>query len=409
MNRPTAPDDAEEASFRYAGWRVVFVCFVMALVCWGFGFYGHAFYLAELQRQHGWPTSWISTAASLYYFVAAILVAFISDAIRRFGPRNCVLAGTFSFAIAVAALPFIRSPLQLYIVYLVMTVGWGTMSVAAVTNIIGPWFSSRRGLAISIALNGASLSGVIVVPALVLLAGKTSFTIAMLTGATLILAVMVPLAMRVLAYSPVFANDRLPSTGNTAASGPKWTRATALRSRAFWSVSGPFSLSLMSQAAFLVHIIAFLEPSMGRNAAGIAVAVTTAMAIVGRLVLGAFAHRIDQRMASALSLVSQSAALVLMIQTEDANLLFLACAVYGFSVGNLITFPALIIQREFDPASFGTIVAFSTAITQFTYSFGPGLIGIVRDAAGTYTAAILVCITLNLAAAAIVARRPQDV
>lgn len=407
MNRPMAPDDAEEASFRYAGWRVVFVCFVMALVCWGFGFYGHAFYLVELQRLHGWPTSWISTAATLYYFVAAILIAFVSDGIRRFGPRNCVLAGAVSFAIAAAALPFIRSPLQLYIVYLMMTVGWATMSVAAITNIIGPWFSARRGLAISFALNGASLSGVIVVPALVFLAGKTSFTVAMLTGAILILAIMIPLAMRVLADSPVFANDRLPASGTLAASG--WTRASALRSRAFWSVSAPFSLSLMSQAAFLVHIIAFLEPSMGRNSAGIAVAVTTAMAIVGRLVLGALAHRIDQRMASALSLVSQSAALVLMIQTQDPNLLFLACAIYGFSVGNLITFPALIIQREFEPASFGMIVALSTAITQFTYSFGPGLIGIVRDAAGTYTAAILVCITLNLVAAAIVARRPQDV
>jgi MFS family permease len=402
-----APADAEEASIRYAGWRVVFVCFVMALVCWGFGFYGHAFYLAELQRLHGWPTSWISTATTLYYFVAAILVAFVSDGIRRFGPRNCVLAGAVSFAISAAALPFIRSPLQLYIVYLLMTVGWATMSVAAITNIIGPWFSSRRGLAISFALNGASLSGVIIVPALVFLAGKTSFTVAMLTGSILILAVMIPLAMRVLADSPVFANDRLPATGSNAASG--WTRASALRSRAFWSVSGPFSLSLMSQAAFLVHIIAFLEPSMGRNAAGVAVAVTTAMAIVGRLVLGALAHRIDQRMASALSLVSQSAALVLMIQTEDHNLLFLACAIYGFSVGNLITFPALIVQREFEPASFGMIVALSTAITQFTYSFGPGLIGIVRDAAGTYTAAILVCIALNLTAAAIVARRPQDV
>jgi len=409
MNRPMAPDEAEEASFRYAGWRVVFACFVMALVCWGFGFYGHAFYLAELQRLHGWPTSWISTAASLYYFVAAILVAFVSDGIGKFGPRNCVLAGAVSFAIAVAALPFIRSPAQLYAVYLVMTVGWATMSVAAITNIIGPWFSSRRGLAISFALNGASLSGVVIVPALVFLAGKTSFTVAMLTGAVLILVVIVPLALRVLADAPVFAIDRLPAGSGTAASGPKWTRATALRSSAFWSVSGPFSLSLMSQAAFLVHIIAFLEPNMGRNAAGVAVAVTTAMAIVGRLVLGALAHRIDQRMASALSLVSQSAALVLMIQTEDPNLLFLACAIYGFSVGNLITFPALIIQREFEPASFGMIVALSTAITQFTYSFGPGLIGIVRDAAGTYTAALLVCIALNLTAAAIVARRPQGI
>ena len=407
MNRPPTPLEAEESALGYPGWRVVFVCFVMALVCWGFGFYGHAFYLAELQRLHGWPTSVISTAATVYYFVAAILVAFISEALRRYGARACVLTGACSFTLAVAALPFIASPAQLYAVYLVMTVGWATMSVAAITNILGPWFESRRGLAISLALNGASLSGVLVVPALVLLTSLTSFKVAMLTGAVLILLVIVPLVWKVLAYAPAFANDSVPSGAPAVAQ--QWTRTAALRSRAFWSISAPFSLSLLSQAGFLVHVIAFLEPNMGRNAAGIAVAVTTGMAIVGRLVLGAIADRTNQRTASALSLVSQAVALAVMIPTENPSVLFAACAVYGFSVGNLITFPALIIQREFPAASFGLIVGLSTAITQFTYAFGPGLIGIVRDAAGTYSAGLLVCICLNLLAAAIVVQQPQDV
>ena len=83
----------DEASRRYPGWRVVFVCFVMAALVWGFGFYGHGFYLAELQRRHGWPASLIGGASTLYYLFSALLVVFISDAIRRFGVRACVLVG----------------------------------------------------------------------------------------------------------------------------------------------------------------------------------------------------------------------------------------------------------------------------------------------------------------------------
>lgn len=135
-------------------------------------------------------------------------------------------------------------------------------------------------------------------------------------------------------------------------------------------------------------------------------AVTTAMAIVGRLSLGVIADKTDQRRAATLSLVSQAAALAVMISSSNSTLLLLSCAVYGFSVGNLITFPALIIQREFPAASFGMIVGLSTAITQIVYSFGPGLLGIVRDTSGNYTAALLLCISLNLIAAAIVLRRP---
>jgi cyanate permease len=173
-------------------------------------------------------------------------------------------------------------------------------------------------------------------------------------------------------------------------------------------VSAPFSLALLSQAGFLVHLIAFLEPVTGRNTAGIAVAVTTAMAIVGRLALGTIADRTNQRLASALSLATQAAALLVMTQTRDTTTLLAACAAYGFSVGNVITFPSLIIQREFDAASFGLLVGLSTAITQFTYAFGPGLLGLVRDLSGGYTASLLLCVALNLIAAAIVLRPPRQ-
>jgi cyanate permease len=171
-------------------------------------------------------------------------------------------------------------------------------------------------------------------------------------------------------------------------------------------VAAPFAIAITSQAGFLVHQIAFLETSIGRTAAGIAVAITTSMAIVGRLALGLLSGVIDQRIASTVSLASQAAALAVMILATDRATLFAASAVYGFSVGNVITFPSLIIQREFPAAAFGVLIGLSTGIGQFTYAFGPGLVGLVRDAAGGYAAALLLCIALNLAAAALALRRP---
>src|SRR5689334_16155718 len=103
----------DETSIRYRGWRVVGVCFVMATLVWGFGFYGHGFYLAELQRLHGWPASLVGGATTLYYLVSALLVVFIGDAMRVLGVRMCVSAGALALAGAVAALPFIHSPWQL--------------------------------------------------------------------------------------------------------------------------------------------------------------------------------------------------------------------------------------------------------------------------------------------------------
>jgi MFS family permease len=407
--QPVPAETLDEASVHYPGWRVVVVCFVMAALIWGFGFYGHGFYLAELQRRHGWPAAFIGGASTLYYVVSALLVVFISDAMQRLGVRVCVVAGALALAGSVAAVPFVVEPWQLVAAYVVMSLAWATMSLGAINTILGLWFQRKRGLAISLALNGASFGGIVIVPALVFLAEVTSFAVALVLGSAVILAVMLPLAVTV-PRAPIpraLAGGDATRVETTDAPEPVWTRAAALRSAAFWNVSAAFSLAITSQAGFLVHQIAFLEPAIGRYMAGIAVAITTGMAIVGRLALGALSERINQRVASALSLAAQAAALAIMTQSQDTATLLATCAVYGFSVGNIITFPSLIVQREFPVASFGMIIGLSTGISQFTYAFGPGLLGVVRDATGSYGAALGLCVALNLISAAIVLLRPR--
>ena len=102
--------------------------------------------------------------------------------------------------------------------------------------------------------------------------------------------------------------------------------------------------------------------------------------------------RLNQRLASAISFVSQAVALAVVINLQNDIALMAACALFGFSVGNLITLPALIVQREFDPRSFGVLVSLITAINQITYAFGPGVIGLLRDASGSYTLPFYGCI-----------------
>jgi cyanate permease len=186
---------------------------------------------------------------------------------------------------------------------------------------------------------------------------------------------------------------------------PALSRKKLLRHFGFWTVTAPFALALLAQVGFIVHQIALLEPTMGRALAALAVAVTTTMAVIGRLCLGLVVDRLDPRMATAISLVTQAAALFAIAETTDTAVLFVACAVYGFSIGNLITLPPLIIHREFEPADFGAVLGLSTAVCGIVSAFGPGIVGFVRSATGGYTAALMLCLTLQLVSAAIVLGR----
>jgi MFS family permease len=399
-----AASTVDETSPRYAGWRVVAACFVAAMFCWGFGLYSHGIYLAELHHLHGWTASSISAATTVYYLLTAFLVVFISDAIARLGPRAVLLIGACCLVSAVALLAFIGALWQLYAVYLVMAVGSAAMHVGSITNILGLWFDRQRGLAISLALNGASSGGILVAPGLVMAIAATGFTPAMIGAAIVMAAILMPVIAICVDRPPerATASNASGQRGHSMSARAHWTRHKALRSPAFWSVAAPFALALMAQVGFLVHQIALLEPAIGRTAAGISVAVLTIAAVIGRLALGAFNLRLDLRWVTALLLLSQAAALFAMMQTTNVAHLLIACAVFGLSAGNLISLPALIVQREFDAASFGLLIGLSTAIGQFTYAFGPGLLGVVRDATGSYVAPLALCIALEIAAAGMI-------
>jgi cyanate permease len=206
---------------------------------------------------------------------------------------------------------------------------------------------------------------------------------------------------------PRSAREVSPGTASTATAASAWTRRRALRSTAFWSVAAPFAMALTAQVGFLVHQIAMLEPVLGRSQVGFSVAILTVAAIAGRFGLGAIATRLDMRRFTAGSLLSQAAALLVLLLTSDTTAVFGACLLFGLSAGNLLTLPALVIQREFEAAAFGMLVGLSWAISQFTYAFGPGLLGIMRDATGSYASALMFCIALEVAAAMLILVRPR--
>jgi MFS family permease len=403
------PSPSDETSLRYAGWRVVFACFLMALFVFGFGLYGHGVYLAELQRLHGWPAALISGASTLSLLLANIFATFTNELVARLGPRRLVLLGLAALAASTTLLAWAATPWQLYLAFILMSLGWigmGTVVIATVTSL---WFVRRRDLAISLAFTGASAGGVIVTPLLVLLVERFGFPAAMLTATAIMVAVLVPVVVAWI--GPPSAGDPAEGQLDDSSKAQKSSapsdvsRAELMRSVAFWTISMPFALALLAQIGFIVHQIALLEPKIGRANAGFAVSVMTFMAIAGRLGLGLVVDRLDPRLVTAASLVSQAAALLTILQTDTVPIVLAACAVFGFSVGNIITLPPLIIHREFNAASFVVVMGLSNAISGTVGALGPALAGLVRSWRGDYDAVLVLCIALELVAAAIMVQR----
>jgi MFS family permease len=381
----------------------------MALFLFGFGLYGQGIYLAELQRLNAWPAVLISGASTLSLLLSNILAMFTGEFVAWLGLRRLVLLGIAALAASMVLLAFATSRASLYLAFTLMSLGWVGMGTVVIATVVGLWFESRRGLAISIAFTGASSGGVIVAPLLAFFVGRAGFQTAMLMATATMTVILVPLVSAWIRPKPqaaIFSEGQIQSLAPTPpAPIPKISRATVMRRLPFWTISIPFALALVAQVGFIAHQIALLEPSIGRANAGLAVALMAFMAIVGRLGLGIVIDRFNPRLVTAASLVSQAGALLIILQTGNVPIVLIACAVFGLSVGNLITLPPLIIHREFDRGGFAVVMGISNAISGTVAALGPGLIGLVRSWSGDYSAALVLCVVLELVAAAIVVQR----
>ncbi len=316
-------------------------------------------------------------------------------------------------AAGIAALGLVTQPWQLYPVFVVMAVGWGSMSGAAINIILAPWWERRRGLAVSIAFNGATLGGVTVAPALIPLIAVLGFTRALVIAGFVSFAVVIAVAAAVMRRGP----DALGLGPDGAAAAPspvaspsiaaarRW-RGDALRTWRFWSVSAPFALGLAAQVGVLTHLVALVTPAVDAGGAARAVGTTTAAALVGRLLTGVVVDRLNRRAVASATLVIQMLGLAVLASPPSATAVYVGCALFGLGVGNLTTLPGLILAVEWPRESFSTLVGLVVGINQFTFAFGPSLVGVIRDRVGGDALALGACATLQALAAVMILLGP---
>ncbi len=105
------------------------------------------------------------------------------------------------------------------------------MHTGAITTILGLWFDRQRGLAISLALNGASFGGILITPALVIAIERFGFASAMVGAAAIIAMIVLPAAALWIDRPPVRIGGH-PIRGGPSGLDPSQRRYAAPRSGA---------------------------------------------------------------------------------------------------------------------------------------------------------------------------------
>lgn len=148
------------------GWVVVGAAFTVLFLAYGVQ-YAFGLFFTALTEEFGWSRASLSGVFSLYAASYAFFGLFAGRLTDRWGPRAVVALGGGFLGLGLGLSGGVQNLAPLYATYLVAAVGMSTAYVPC-TATVARWFAARRGLAVGLAMSGASL-GTFAVPPLVAL------------------------------------------------------------------------------------------------------------------------------------------------------------------------------------------------------------------------------------------------
>ncbi len=136
------------------------------MLVWSLGTFGIGVYIHALSVQRNFSVSLVSSAVTLSYLVTAAALMFAGTAIVHYGPRSVIGAGAVLLGISVMGIPWCVEPWHVFALMVLMGIGRSCLSTTTISTGLAPWFERHQGRAISLALLGASMGGIIGTPLL---------------------------------------------------------------------------------------------------------------------------------------------------------------------------------------------------------------------------------------------------
>ncbi len=403
----------------FYGWYIAIACALLMFVGVGVGYYGLPIFLQPLRDAHGWSTTQVSWAPTIYFCVSGLTSAIVGPYVDRKGPTTFMVVGTLINGVSAALIGLVDELWQLYVVYFVFAVAFGMSSSIAVNAIMTRWFVRKRALAMSISSTGVSLGGVVLAPVASKLIDVGGLELATPVLGALVIIVALPVIFAEIVFEPrEMGLEPDGGPGDTPASDASrqamavqyrtWTRSEAMRTVGFWGILVAFLLVLVAQTGYIVHQVSFLEERLGsRSAAAFTLSVTALGSIIARLAVGMFADNVDRRLLTVILFLVQGSCILLIINTESVPATWVLTLVFGLTIGNVYMMQSLLVGEIFGMVSFGAVFGLISLAGQVGSGLGPIGVGAIHDATDGYTVPFTITALLTYASAiAVLFARP---
>ena len=389
----------------YGWWLAGVAAAVMALGNVPF-FQGTTVWNPVLEAQFGWGRGQMSWAFALARAEGGLLGPLEGFLIERLGPRRMVLIGLVILGSGFVFLGNIQQIWHLYLSFLVMSLGVGLGTWLPMMTALNSWFIRRRATAMALAMEGFSLGGVFLIPAMAWAIGSIEpgepdrfGWRATAQGIGFFLMVLAfPISHLVrnrpeeYGQLPDGDSSKRPPVATQQAEAPPrsseeqdFTWQQAVRTRAFWLITIGHACSTTVIVTVAVHLGLMLgDRGFSLQMVGWVVSTYTAVGAVFTLVGGYVGDRVPIRLALFGFSAIQSVAIAILFLNESTYIAFVFALLMGIGFGGRIPLTTAIRGVYFGRRAFASITGISMLPMNLFLVAAPLFAGYMFDYTGSY-------------------------
>ena len=392
----------------YYGW-VILAC----ICCVSFARQGAAvatlsIFIGPMTDELGWSRTAISGAVSLSGILAAVSSPMLGPVVDRHGARTLLMWAVMAMAIGCLLLATVESLPLFYLYFCLARTSFAGPFDLGIYGALNNWFVRLRPIATSISTLWfmVGLTAMPLIGHFAMGAGGDWRWGWVAIAATVVIMGFVPTALLLLRRPEDIGlkpDGGVAAKAGAAASSsevePNFSRAQALRTRAFWALLAFTFLAYPVQAGVSLHQAPHLiELGLSPTIAATVVSTFSAVSGVVGFLVGPIVRPIGVRWMLCMVAGFLAAAAFFMNQIETPVMAYFAAALFGVGIGGLLTVPMIAWADAFGRRSFGTIRGLALSVQVSGQAIGPVLSGILWDQTGNYQLSLVVFTGFAIAA-----------
>lgn len=315
--------------------------------------------------------------------------------------------GIVGFAVCYASYALAQNQWMLYVSSIFIGIFWLMSALIPVSMMITNWFVKSRGLAMSIAMAGIGIGGMIFSPILTSLLGQFGWRMTYVIFAVVVCVIALPSALFLCKKSP--ADMGLTALGadevDESAKTPKKKVTMSLSVKDSWKqiffwcmLIGMLCNGLINSGA-LGQFPRAITLMQGESVQAVIISMYSGIGIIGKLFLGWVNDKFGVIASAATGCILFAASFIFMfLGAANVSMLYIMAVLFGLGDAIGTVTPPLVTAAVFGQEKYGEAYGVANSFTQVGLTFGSLMVASIYDLSGAYTPAWILLFVLTIVA-----------